>query len=427
MQKDTINTKPGILSSFLLSAFTLLYFSMLLSLNYVTLGIGGLILFVGVILILNNSSLWINKSTLYLSMYFIFLACALVFASLFAQNPAHSASRSIYSVGLFFSLFFIYKKIIKVYLNNIKWRKYFSKSLLIIMLIIFVGHFVNPEWRMGMGGVRLTGGTNPNTVSFFALFIIFISHFNSLLDKKWSKLSKATWLFAVLILFWSMSRGTILGFVVFYTFYFGWYFVKGYLEVFLRGKISKRLFKNSILLAVVFGLALFALNLLKETEFYRFTILRFTSDDGLSTRGLAWEILLSYFNQNPLFGGIGWWSATDVLPNALGIAQSPHSLYVRLLSEVGIVGTVAVLLLPITLICILIIKSYVEKNAWNEKLMMLSSAILVGIFTTQITEDTFLVGLFSLSNLIIIFTIALAVALLERHKLNKSQSEQSTD
>lgn len=416
MQQNIDNSKPGVLPSFLLSSFALLYFSMLLPYNLIPLVIGGLIIFAGGLWLLSSSSLWITKSTLLLIVYFIFLASALLLSSIFAQDPAHSASRAVYSVGLFFILFFIYRKLIKVYLHNIKWRNYFSKALLFIMLIVLFGQLLNPDWRMGMGGVRLTGGTNPNFVSFFALFIIFISHFNSLLEKKWSRLNKVNWLLATVILFWSMSRGSILGFVVFYLFYFGWYFVKGYLEMFLRGKLSKKLFKNSILLAIVFGLGLFVLNIIKETDFYRFTILRFTSDDGLSTRGLAWEILLSHFNQNPLFGGVGWWNATNVLPDLPGIAQSPHSLYVRLLSEVGIVGTVAVLLLPVTLICILVIKSYGEKEVRTEKLMMLTSAILVGIFTTQITEDTFLVGIFSLSNLIIIFTIALAVALIERLK-----------
>lgn len=411
MQQSLSSKNVGFIPSILLSFFVLLYFGQLFSINYFSFAIGGIVVFAGFLAYLKTkeSQLVITKNSLLLAIYFIFLASVLSFASLFALNPVHSVSRALISIGIYSAMFFIYRKVATTYIQNIKWGVFLSKTFTVLMVVIIVGQMVVPDWRMGIGGVRITGGTNPNTVSFFALFIIFISHFNGLTNK-WTKLNKINWLLAVVILLWSMSRGSILAFAAFYAVYFGWYFVKGGLNFLLKGRLSKKFVRNSFIVSVFAVIVYFIMILVRDTNFYRFTILRLTGSDGFSTRTQTWDTLLAYFNQNPLFGGIGWWNATNVLHEG----GSPHSLYVRLLSEVGVVGTVAALALPIFIVLGLIFKSYLEKNALYEKVKMLTASFLIAVFVTQITEDIFLVGYFELKNIIIIFSIALGSALLQR-------------
>lgn len=418
--------KIGLFPRLFLLWVVLLYYSQMLPIRheYSEVIIGGIVIFTGGLLFLKCkiAEKRVSKSSLLLLIYFSFLLSALSITSVISVDPTSSFLKGIYSTGMYLLVFFIFKKMNELYIMQANWRNKFSNSFLISMLIIIVGQLVLPEWKTGVGGVRLSGGTNPNLVSFFSFFVIFISHYNSLINARWFKIDKVNWLLANIILIWSMSRSGYLGYGVFYMAYIGWFFIIKDVSLLLKGKITKRLLKRTLLMVLIIPIIGLFYNRFKNTGFYHYTVLRVTGESGITTRTNAWEILLSYYKQNPLLGGVGWWNASDVLPNVVGMASSPHSLYVRLLSEVGIIGTVAVLALPIFIVLGLVIKSGLANDPKKEKMMVLTSSFLFGAFALQFFEDKFLTGIFGMGNNILIWVMAIGYLLLSKDIPVKAQS-----
>lgn len=409
--------KLGITPIILMSPLIILYFLEMFGLVYLELVYAGLIMFFGFIYYSMNRTLenTMTKASLYTIIYFLLLICAVSLSNMFAVNPTYSLLRGTYSIGLYLFMFFIYKAVNENYLSKVNWRLFLSRFFFITLLIILIGQITIPEWRAGVGGVRLSGGTNANFVSFFALFVIFTSHLNALLDGgKWTKLNRINWLLGLVSLLWSMSRSAILGFVVFYTIYIGWYFVKGYLTAFLRGELPKKLVKNTLkAIVAILTLVLFVKYILPQNV-YEQVMMRLTGEEGFTTRALAWDILLSHFQDNPLFGGIGWFYSPNVLPGASGVADSAHNSYIRILSEVGLVGFIPIMILPVVVMIWLFIKSYKayrQKETNKERVFLIVNAYLISLFCIIFFENHFLSGLFRLSNLVIILVISLGYVL----------------
>jgi len=135
---------------------------------------------------------------------------------------------------------------------------------------------------------------------------------------------------------------------------------------------------------------------------------RISGSSGLDSRVQAWNRLWDFFEAAPVTGKAGWWNSTNLLPttSSYGVATSPHNLYIRLLSEVGIIGLIAVLSYPVILAITLLVGSFrsplfsLEGNTY-----MFLFASIVSVFVGQIFEDRYLVGIMSISNGVVIFVL----------------------
>lgn len=359
-----------------------------------------------------------------LNVYIILLGAVLTTTTFFSINPIYSLLRVFITIINLLITFTVFLYIIhRMSSDKEEWKYTLSKILFLSAIVIIVGQLLIPEWKAGIGGIRLSGGTNPNLAGFFGFFIVFWSHFVALLEKRWGKMNVALCVSGSIILFWSFSRSVLLSLVVLYTFYF---MSKALLFI-----IDTRLKKISLLYvsSLLFLLALIFLSVLfvdwtimfdniRQTDLYKKIATRLFGTDGFESRYAGWEILISYFKNNPLFGSLGWWYSSDVLAfTEQGIAKSPHSLYVRLLAEVGIIGTMTVLVLPLFTFVSLIYISFcnIKYKHIYLKLMFLSSAILA-TFTGQFFEDKYLVGIGEMNNSVVVWIMSLSFIYIRQAK-----------
>lgn len=410
------NQSVGLIPSILLLYFPLSYFLQMPTFNSINFPIQSAIMFIGIIYLLGKGLKLSTVNDLKPTyIYMIFLTSVISLTSIAALNPSYSFSRGIVSILFFAILITLFYEMNKTYYRSFKWRRFLSFSFLISLIIIIVGQLVIPEWRAGIGGVRLSGGTNANQVAFFAIFIIFISHYNALIDNKWTKLQKSNWLLAFVVLFWSMSRSNILSFIVMYSIYLVYNLFRDDISLLLRGRVGKKSLKKLFYIFVTIVASIGFLNYFKSRPDYVFIEQRFLGEQGLNTREVAWEYLLSFFYQNPILGGLGWFNATNVLDNING-ATSPHNLYVRLLSETGLLGTTAVMAFPLILCLGLLIKnSRIQEKRFTfyKKQIFITFAFVIAIFVGQYFEDRYLVGFINMGNSIFIWSLAICLLLIK--------------
>jgi O-antigen ligase len=188
------------------------------------------------------------------------------------------------------------------------------------------------------------------------------------------------------------------------------------LAIILRGYISKRLLKivsiSMIVLVIVFPLVPNVLDLIGVILDLQVLERRLEGESGLASRLGAWKQLWPYFTEAPLTGKAGWWNSTNLLPESgtPGTAASPHNLYVRLLSESGLAGFIAVLALPVLsgLACLKrVLSTEVESKRFRIASFMTGS--IMSILIGQMFEDRYLVGIAGIGNGIITFIIVSAI------------------
>lgn len=408
-----------IFSAILLLYFPVSYFLLFPRFSSISLPIQWGFMFIGIIYLMVKKLKLSKMNSLSLSyLYMIFLCVMLSLTSMFALNPSYSFIRGILSVITFAIALTVFYNILIFYSKSQLWRNYFSIAILFSLLIIIIGQLLIPEWKSGGGGVRLSGGTNPNQVGFYALFITFMSHYNSILDKKWTKINKINWILSFVVIMWSMSRSIILSLVIFYFIYFSYFILRKYIfNYLLLGKIPKSIVKKTFYVILVIVGITFAFKYIKTLPSYQFIEARFTGTSGIESRTEAWQYLLTYFYDNPIFGGIGWFNATNLVDNVVD-ANSPHNLYVRLLSETGLIGLVSVLIYPSIICIMLIIISFRLKDneQKNIKQTVLTFTFLIAIFIGQFFEDRYLVGFINVTNSIFICILAISLYLINNAK-----------
>lgn len=410
---------PGIVPSYILLFFQFSYIVMLKEFSnsffkniLPIIFFGGIIIILLAISIVNRSLLNITSNLALFYIYLLFLTGILLITSFFSNDPLFSTIRILFttlSLGITFSVFYIIQYI---YIQKVNWQLFFEWSSLLLLIILIIGQLYIPDWSFGIGGIRFSGGTNPNTIAFFSLYILIQTHINALLSNKWTKLKRIVWLVSFIVIIWTLSRTTILIVLLIYILFSFMHFY--------RIIISKPLKNNSIfsskgsliirilILASIILVLFFNLNRFK---YYELIKKRIFDIENISSRNITWDILLFSFKENPIVGKLGWWGGSRYLSTIHidSIASSPHNLFIRLLSETGVLGTIAVLALPIALLVLLFVKKAAINKYFGTPIGSYLFYVILSIFIGQFFEDKYLVGIFELGNNIIIWFLCLAL------------------
>ncbi|WP_059106084.1 O-antigen ligase family protein [Shouchella shacheensis] len=347
-------------------------------------------------------------------LYLVFFLTVIGMTTLFGVNPPFSFVRVVVSTSLLALIFTVMYFFNYTLYHDLKRRKILAFSLFLLLAISVVGQLFIDDWSSGAGGIRLSGGINPNQMALLAFFVVIFTSLNRAITGESTKKSKLLWLLATIVLFWTMSRSLIFSFFIFYFVLIAPYILKNLLS----GHITKKFFRQAIGIFALATSAYFTFRWLQSSPNYIYLVERFTGSSGLDTRSAAWDILMPYFYSNPLFGGVGWWYSSELLANTNSyIASSPHNLYVRLLAESGIIGLTITMLLPMVLSILLIIRYQQTINKSERKALLISLASIISLFASQYAEDRYLVGLVNFGNVIIIWSMALAYFLLTKDKM----------
>lgn len=409
---------PGILPALILLFFPLSYIVKIEQMNFPVSGTTfSLMYFGGIILIMlaistkssKDSMPFYNLTPFYL--YLFFLIGILLIPSLFANDPVYSFTRVFFSVGSLGLTFTVFYIIQYIYTQKLKWQVFFEVTSLLLLTIIIIAQVLIEDWGAGRGGIRLSGGTNPNTIAFFALFILVQTHINALLANRWSKLQKVVWLISFIVIVWTFSRATLLiVFIIYFIYLFFYIFRQTSLSLKKGFKFKKRILSFMKLIGFTLVSWLVFIKVFNSNKFV-FIKDRFLNTENIVSRDYAWDIILTSFYDNPLFGGLGWWGGSRVLATFSmdEIAHSPHNLFVRLLGEVGIVGMVIVLLLPAVILGCLILSKKSIKFYFESQIGVYLSAVILALFLGQFFEDKYLVGVFDLGNNIIIWLLSFSL------------------
>ncbi|MCF3942622.1 O-antigen ligase family protein [Oceanobacillus alkalisoli] len=411
----SLKSWPGILPAYVLSFFFVSYIagtdlvSIPLSNTYVSQLLFGSIVYILLLHSVKNKPQFKKINNLKgIYFYLIILLAILSFCTFYSLNPVYSFPRMLYSILMLGIILTVFYTIQLNYLSQIKWRNFFEIISFLFLLLIIIGQLTIPEWSFGVGGLRLSGGTNPNSIAFVVLFILLQTHLNALLNNSWKKFQIVVWITALIVLLWTFSRNVLLTFFIVYFIYISYFMIK---KIF-AGFNAKRLFKSLIQMMFVIFISFLTTIILKNSKYYDLIIIRLFNTENLETRSGASDIMFQYFFQNPLFGGLGWWGSQQLLQSANidAAAASSHNLYIRLISEVGVVGLVAILFLPVCIAILVLHKRFIIKFKFSNHIAVLSFAIIIAIFFGQFFEDRYLTGLFDVNNNIIIWFLSFALA-----------------
>ena len=353
-----------------------------------------------------NSSL--NHYHIYIILYTLILAISLVMSAFFSIKPMFSLLRIFITILIFIISFYFFWQLCDSLFIQKRNMKIWEVAFALFFVLIIIGQLIIPDWKSGISGIRLSGGTNPNFVSFFAFFIMITTHFYSI-GNGWSKRRVFLYILSLIIIVWSMSRSVLLSVGVLWLSY-GMFLALKQINFLIKGKFKRNrlAFPLVIIAGGVFSFLLW--EMFKQLTISDVIFSRLTSSGGWETRMAAWKVLWPYFTNNIWFGTAGWWNATHILDEKWqpGMATSPHNLYIRLLAEVGIVGTIMIISLPVVLIFLLLLKCLREYRVnlyYNQNIFLTSTllALLIG----QFFEDRYLVGIAGLGNSIVIFCFVL--------------------
>lgn len=346
---------------------------------------------------------------IYIILYIILLGSSFVISTFFSIDPLYSLTRILFTLIIFsLSFYFFWHLCDSLYVQQQNMNLWETAFVLFAILII-IGQIIFPEWRSGIGGIRMSGGTNPNFISFFAFFIMITIHFKSI-GNGWSKRRILLWILSIIIIAWSMSRSVLLSIGVLW-FCYGMILTLKQLTLLVKGKLKRKYLAIPFVFISVVTFLFLVWKVFMQTSLIDIVIRRVTSLDGWESRMAAWKVLWPYFTENIWFGTAGWWNATHIISENWrpGMASSPHNLYVRLLAEVGIVGTSITIALPLVLLILLLfncLREFKVDRIYNQSAFLAST--LLSILIGQFFEDRYLVSVAGLGNSIIIFCIVLS-------------------
>ena len=369
------------------------------------LSIIGVVYFMG-------SRLVISKLERNFLFYSFALALALSLVSLWSPDPVYSIPRAIVSsLFLGFALFLGSRLSIYMLTGPRLFFSIVNRGLIVFFLFLLYGYYFIPEFSSGAGGFRLSGGINPNTVGMYCLYVII-----------WSMLARAIigrdvfsnnflLLLVLIALLLSFSRASWLA--VFLLFLFSFLFGCK-LEAIKRGaKYAVPVVVIGAVYLLVSGAPDFLAGYL--SYFDRRVFVAIEMDSNVLSRASAWNLLMAEFYRSPLVGSFGWYSATKFL-SASGIADqasSPHGLYVRLLPEVGLLGFIAVLGLPLSaafVASLSVLRIRKSKNPIRKREIRIYSVLVGGLVSIfmgrELFEDSYLVSYINGTTLIVAFLVA---------------------
>lgn len=341
---------------------------------------------------------------------YIFLQSAiLLFISYFSSNllfTSFHATYSIFTLGMIFTSFYFVQYF---YIKNIKWQLFFEISSLIFLIYIILGQLFIQEWIWG-DGLRLSGGVNPNRMAFLTLYFLFQTHINALLINKWTRLKKVIWLLSLIIIIWTFSRTVMLTVLTVYYIYLSYYIITKFRSVSKKGINFRKtiIFTLKILCyASVFGVLF---KVIFNNDIYLNVVDRILNVENMYSRTDAWNVIMESFSNNPLFGTYGWWGSKNALISLSHIPDSSHNFFVRVLSEVGIIGLISIVIMPIIIMCLLLLNNTRITFVFQNAIGIYLFAIIISIFfVAQFFEDRYLTMEFATTSDVIIWFLSFSL------------------
>ncbi len=330
---------------------------------------------------------------------YIAIALSLFFAvSLISALFGVDFSRSFWGIGprmtgLFAELHFFawFLVLINYFKTKEEWNRYLNFSLGAAAIVALTAFYQNPKWGLSLGyGIF----NNPTFVAPYLIFHFFWGLYQ-LFRKRWFFGAGATFLFAMIL--FAQIRGAVLGLIV-GVFVFG-------LGLIFTNILSRRpkIILRAVYIFLIFGVAiLWYLRdnpaIQKFSPIKRVTGISF-SETTVQTRLLAWQIALKGFADRPFFGtgpeNFNFLFNAHYNPKLLKLGgggfgetwfDKPHNAFLQILTETGIVGAAAYILI-LTAIALALYKLW--KN--NKKLLtiFLASALTSYLVTVFFSFDSF--------------------------------------
>ncbi|MCS3677800.1 O-antigen ligase [Salinibacter ruber] len=345
-------------------------------------------------------------------LYIVSSILVLSAVNLNSHRPAYSITRLILSLTvLSVSVQFFWQVLQTIKRSENEIGDILTNGLIALIVVLIVGEILIPRWGAGVGGIRMSGGSNPNKVAFMGLFSVFWGHYSALRQGKWKTRSFALCTLGVVVIAWSLSRSVILSLIMLYVFY---YVIIGlsYVSWLINGILKKGFLKT---ICVMIMIIIIPTVFYPTTKGYVDTLQKIQgieqrlSSEGLRSRVRAWEDLWPHFINAPLTGQAGWWNSTNLnsLKGGSLTADSPHNLYVRLLSEVGLLGLLTILAFPAaSFVCTLY--ALITQKCWKKKFKIYAfiiSSTTSLFFVSQMFEDKYLVGIGGVGSGIVTFVV----------------------
>jgi O-antigen ligase len=273
------------------------------------------------------------------------LAVFLIVINLKVIPTAHQVARAVQFIGVFSAVFSVYQ-------------------------------FAAGDGLLVDGDLRVAGFmTHPNSAALLYSICAIVS-IGTFYRAGRSKLDVVLFVvFAVAILA-TASIGGLLAFLVMLTSY-----------AFLTPGVSSRIRIGLVFIALL-GVVAFAASPVGAERLSSFAGLDLSRSGGESN-SLEWRIgrwadILQYWRDNPFFG-LGYGASTS--GQLLRGGYAPHSEYVRMLVETGIVGAVSLLILTIIVLTHLGRRSKIENQFSGIASIALAS--LIGLLINAVAENTF--------------------------------------
>jgi hypothetical protein len=269
------------------------------------------------------------------------------------------------------------------------------RVLVLFLLFLIAGQLIIPEWRSGPAGIRFTGGLDASNVAKLAWVCLILAQYCGT-RLGWSYSARILTCLSVLIIVWSFSRSVWLGVLVQQ---FAYFILRKLL--FRKPNDEGRRYRARKVVFVLGAILVVTLisYLIHAQAVLDFVWSRLKNVQNIQERVAAWSIGIQTFIDSPVVGKVGWWKFSHVLEQAIAegrdSASSPHSLWVRLLVEGGLVAATLVALFfgYMFLSGLLRARKLFASGEISRGSALLSiAAAIPGFCAHQLGEDDFLVG-----------------------------------
>jgi hypothetical protein len=342
----------------------------------------------------------VYAARVYALIVFSLLGIAII-SAVSAHDPVFSVLRALLCMAVLIASYRAIEVLVAwSILDDWRWTGVFNGLLLLFLIAMLAGGAVLPQWREGISGTRLSGGTNPNSVALYAYLILLWVYLTADLREHkgffdgWTKV--ASWL----VILWSGSRGALIAAVVFISLHIC------VSLIFKRGRSPMPWSYTSLLCAIILGLVgvgIMAAGLSDRAwQFVQpawdahIDRMSLGEDENVLSRLETWSILQNEWRRNPILGSLGWYYTSRQL-DAFGFGEtvSSHNFYLRTLAEVGLLGLMCALLLPVFALIVgarLLLFSFSSFGRRSESNLVAASVgvATVSLFLREFGEDSYL-------------------------------------
>lgn len=348
-----------------------------------------------------------------MKIYYLIFTLTMIITNLFSINVLYSIFSGLFVVGLFVIMFNVAGAAIIKINRDLKLKKFITNQLLFIQIISITGNFLIPHWNWD-STLRFSGGIGPNMMAFISLFSV-LWFMDIKIDSLFKPQSVIGIFLSIITLLWTMSRGRIIGLIFLIIFLF-----LNNVAILLNSRLNYKFSKSKAMvnIVVVFIITILSPVSIKWIMNSERILMRLTTSGD--SRLFAWNILMEAFKDNIIFGSLGWWNANDTIRqySFANMATSAHNFYLRVLSEIGILGLIVAIAFPTFLVLkslkVALMRKDISRN--RRKKLLLYSGGIVAFFITQIVEDQYLNGIGDFQMGLFIWLFALSYYYLNENK-----------